>query len=92
MRKKRQTTEERNLRTRGIDLLSTPGILRAMNREDALVARAVARGIPEIAQAVDAIASFPNRFPLAPEARGAKRKLRHLLYGKKPHVYRVIEM
>ncbi len=41
-------------------------------------------------QAVGALASYPNRCPLAPEARKAKRKLRHLLYGKKPRVYRVI--
>jgi N-acetylmuramic acid 6-phosphate etherase len=50
------TTEQRNPRTRGIDLRSTREILRAMNREDASVARAVARAIPEIARAVDAIA------------------------------------
>ncbi len=34
----------------------TREILRALNREDAGVARAVARAIPEIALAVDAIA------------------------------------
>jgi toxin ParE1/3/4 len=28
----------------------------------------------------------PNRCPVTPE----KRQLRHLLYGRKPHVYRVI--
>jgi mRNA-degrading endonuclease RelE of RelBE toxin-antitoxin system len=37
-----------------------------------------------------ALASYPYRCPVAPEARRAKVKLRHLLYGKKPHVYRVI--
>jgi toxin ParE1/3/4 len=41
-------------------------------------------------QTVYALASYPHRCPVAPEARRAKRKLRHLLYGKKPHVYRVI--
>jgi toxin ParE1/3/4 len=41
-------------------------------------------------QVVYALASYPHRCPVAPEARRAKRKLRHLLYGKKPHVYRVI--
>lgn len=49
-------TEGRNRQTRGIDRLSTQAMLRAMNREDAGVARAVARAIPQIAQAVDAIA------------------------------------
>ncbi len=32
----------------------------------------------------------PNRCPVAPEARKGTRKLRHLLYGNKPHIYRVI--
>jgi toxin ParE1/3/4 len=41
-------------------------------------------------QAVYALASYPHRCPVAPEARRLKRRLRHLLYGKKPHVYRVI--
>ena len=50
------STERRNPRTRGIDLRPTREILRAMNREDAGVARAVGRAIPEIASAVDAIA------------------------------------
>ena len=39
---------------------------------------------------MSAFASFPLRYPVAPEARKAKRKLRNLLYGNKPHVYRVI--
>jgi mRNA-degrading endonuclease RelE of RelBE toxin-antitoxin system len=33
---------------------------------------------------------YINRYPVAPGARKVKRKLRHLLYGTKPHVYRVI--
>ena len=49
------TTEQRNPRSRGLDLKSTTEILRVMNREDAGVARAVAREIPRIARAVDAI-------------------------------------
>ena len=54
--KQRPSTEVRNPRTRGIDLRSTREILRAINREDASVARAVARAIPQIAEGVDAIA------------------------------------
>ena|SRR5271168_2813138 len=38
----------------------------------------------------EAIGWYPHRCPPAAEARKLKRKLRHLLYGKKPHVYRVI--
>jgi toxin ParE1/3/4 len=30
--------------------------------------------------------TFPNRCPITPE----KKTVRHLLYGRKPHVYRVI--
>jgi mRNA-degrading endonuclease RelE of RelBE toxin-antitoxin system len=41
-------------------------------------------------EAIYALEKRPSRCPVAPEARKLKRKLRHLLYGKKPHVYRVI--
>jgi len=50
-----RATEQRNPRTRGLDTKSTLDILRAIHREDATVARAVARAIPAIARAVDAI-------------------------------------
>jgi N-acetylmuramic acid 6-phosphate etherase len=49
------TTEQRNPRTRGLDSKSTLGILRAIHREDATVARAVARALPAIARSVDAV-------------------------------------
>jgi N-acetylmuramic acid 6-phosphate etherase len=48
-------TEQRNPHSRGLDLKSTREILRIINREDATVARAVAREIPAITRAVDAI-------------------------------------
>jgi len=51
---------------------------------------AAARWFNELELAVNALARHPNRCPVAPEARRAKRKIRNLLYGKKPHVYRVI--
>src|SRR5258706_15340090 len=50
-----RATEQRNPRTRGLDTKSTLDILRAIHKEDATVARAVARTIPAIARAVDAI-------------------------------------
>jgi len=50
-----RATEQRNPRTRGLDSKSTLEILRAIHREDATVARAVAKAIPEIGRAVDAI-------------------------------------
>lgn len=48
-------TERRNPRSRGLDRKSTLEILRALNREDARVALAVRRELPQIARAVDAI-------------------------------------
>jgi N-acetylmuramic acid 6-phosphate etherase len=54
-KKPSRTTERRNPRTRGLDTKSTLGILRAIHREDATLARAVAKAIPGIARAVDAI-------------------------------------
>ena len=51
---------------------------------------AAARWYNGLEQAVFALASYPYRCPVAPEAQRTKRKLRNLLYGKKPHVYRVI--
>jgi plasmid stabilization system protein ParE len=37
-------------------------------------------------QAILSLAEKPNRCPVTPE----NKRLRHLLYGAKPHVYRVI--
>jgi len=51
---------------------------------------AAARWYNGLEEAVYALASLPQRCPVAPEARRLKRTLRHLLYGKKPHIYRVI--
>ncbi len=48
-------TEQRNLRSRGLDVKSTIEILRALNREDQRVAMAVRRELPKIARAVDAV-------------------------------------
>jgi plasmid stabilization system protein ParE len=37
-------------------------------------------------EAILSLEEQPNRYPVTPE----KKTLRHLLYGQKPHVYRVI--
>jgi toxin ParE1/3/4 len=58
--------------------------------KNAAESHASARWYNGLEEAVDALASSPNRCPVVPETRKVKRKLRHLLYGKKPHVYRVI--
>ncbi len=49
-----------------------------------------ARWFNALEQAVYSLQTYPRRCPLAPESRKAGRPLRHLLFGKKPHVYRVI--
>ncbi len=48
-------TEQKNERTRNIDLASTVEILRMINAEDMLVPAAVGKEIPNIARAVDAV-------------------------------------
>lgn len=54
-------TEQRNPRSREIDLQSTDAILRIINSEDKLVALAVEKELPHIARAVDLIVeSFRN--------------------------------
>lgn len=49
-----------------------------------------ARWYNRLEQAVYTLETHPNRCPKAPEARKVKRQLRQLLFGAKPHVYRVI--
>ncbi len=39
---------------------------------------------------VATLAKSPNRCPLAPENAAFPFEVRHLLYGRKPHVYRII--
>jgi N-acetylmuramic acid 6-phosphate etherase len=56
-----RATERRNPRTRGLDTKSTLEILRAIQREEATVAKAVARAIPAIVRAVDAITQALQR-------------------------------
>lgn len=48
-------TEQRNPRSRRLDRMSTPAVLRLMNREDAGVPRAIRPELPRIAKAVDLI-------------------------------------
>src|SRR3954453_23314294 len=49
-------TEKRNRRSAKLDTLSALEIARAINAEDAAVAKAVKRAIPQIAKAIDAVA------------------------------------
>jgi ParE toxin of type II toxin-antitoxin system, parDE len=36
------------------------------------------------------LAQFPERCALAPESPGFPFEVRHLLYGRAPHVYRIL--
>ena len=51
--------------------------------EDSTAAR---RWYQELKQAILSLQNYPRRTPKAPE----NKRLRHLLYGTTPHIYRVI--
>ena len=51
---------------------------------------AAARWFNDLEDSVSSLATHPIRCPLASEGKKLKRGLRHLLYGNKPHIYRVI--
>jgi len=51
---------------------------------------AAARWFNRLEVAILTLESFPRRCPAAPEGVRTNRPLRHLLYGKKPHVYRIL--
>jgi len=56
MKLKELTTESRNRDTENLDTMTALELVTAMNREDAVVPRAIERVLPEIAKAVDLIA------------------------------------
>jgi mRNA-degrading endonuclease RelE of RelBE toxin-antitoxin system len=58
--------------------------------KNAAESQAAARWYNGLEEAIYALATYPYRCPVASETGKVKRKLRHLLYGNKPHVYRVI--
>lgn len=51
---------------------------------------ATARWFNGLEEAIYTLERLPRRCPLAPETRKTRRRLRHLLYGAKRDVYRVI--
>jgi toxin ParE1/3/4 len=51
---------------------------------------AAARWFSRLEAAIDTLERFPRRCPVAPESKKSNRELRHLLYGSKRDVYRVI--
>ena len=67
---------------------ASPDLEIVYREKNATESDAAARWYNGLEKSVYAIAQFPQRCPVAPEPRKVKRKLRHLLCGKKPHVYR----
>ena len=49
-----------------------------------------ARWFNGLEQAIDTLGQFPRRCRIAPESKKSKQEFRHLLYGSKRDVYRVI--
>lgn len=58
--------------------------------KNAIESIAAARWFNRLESALDGLAELPYRCPLAPEVTEINIELRQLLYGKKPHVYRII--
>ena len=58
--------------------------------KNAAESQAAARWYNRLEEAVSALETYPYRCLVASESRKMKRRLRQLLYGKKPHVYRLI--
>jgi plasmid stabilization system protein ParE len=48
------------------------------------------RWFAALQDAIASLAEFPVRCPLAPENVVFPFEVRHLLYGRKPHVYRIL--
>jgi plasmid stabilization system protein ParE len=40
--------------------------------------------------AIASLASLPSRCPVAPESRDSAVEVRQLMYGRRPHVYRIL--
>lgn len=55
MQLQKLTTERRNRATENLDAMSSLALVEVMNREDAIIARAIKRALPQIARALDAI-------------------------------------
>ncbi len=48
------------------------------------------RWFAALQDSIASIAEFPARCPIAPENEVFPFEVRHLLYGRKPHVYRIL--
>ena len=62
-------------------------VFESISADDSAVAALWYFGLED---AIRTLKTFPRRCPLAPESKMRKPELRHLLYGSKRDVYRVI--
>jgi len=51
---------------------------------------AAARWFNGLADLVESLETFPRRSSVAPESNEAPEEIRQVLYGKRPHVYRIL--
>jgi plasmid stabilization system protein ParE len=49
-----------------------------------------AKWLTALRAAIDSLSALPSRCPLAPESRELSVEVRQLLYGRRPHVYRIL--
>jgi plasmid stabilization system protein ParE len=59
--------------------------LRSQKAEDA-----GERWFVALREAITSLSTLPSRCPVAPESRESAVEVRQLLYGRKPHVYRIL--
>ncbi|MEI6534811.1 MAG: type II toxin-antitoxin system RelE/ParE family toxin [Verrucomicrobiaceae bacterium] len=62
-------------------------LFRRIHAADSIPAASWFNGLEK---AIGTLENLPLRCPVAPERKKNRQPLRHLLYGKKPNVYRVI--
>jgi len=58
--------------------------------KNAAESQAAARWYNLLEEAVSSLGALPHRCTVAPEGRRLRRKIWHLLFGRKPNTYRVI--
>lgn len=51
---------------------------------------AAARWFNRLEEAIESLSEAPDRCAIAPETSNPSQPIRHLLYGRKPHVYRIL--
>jgi plasmid stabilization system protein ParE len=68
--------------------LDAKRILKWLDSEQA--GEAGLRWFHRLGEAIDSLSTFPKRCPVAPENAKTPFELRQLVYGRKPHFYRIL--